>query len=435
MDVDSTDHPEELELETLTDSELDPFIDHVQHDVKIPTRKEALTARAQFLALCWSLFLIGWTDGSIGPLLPRIQKFYDVGFGSVSWIFVLGCTGVVLGALANMPLSDRLGLGNMLVLGSLFQIAAFSIQFLELSFPIFVLSFGLGGIGIAFQDASANGFIAILQNDSEYKMGFIHAAYGLGALAAPLSATHFSQLTHWSSHYLVSLSLALSNISILAGVFRFSAQDECLQQAGETMPNKTEEIQHDNKFGQLMKYKSVHFLALFLVVYIGVEVTIGGWIVTFLMIVRGGGPSSGYVSTGFFGGLTLGRVILVEVTKKIGSIYAIYVYTLLAIFFQLIVWLLPSFTGGAISVSIIGILLGPMYPIAMNHTARILPLHLVNGTIGWISACGAAGSALLPFVTGTVASKLGIGSLEPLVLVMMILLGIVWFLVPKEPAG
>ena len=28
------------------------------------------------------------------------------------------------------------------------------------------------------QDASANGFIATLQKDSEYKMGFIHAAYG-----------------------------------------------------------------------------------------------------------------------------------------------------------------------------------------------------------------------------------------------------------------
>ena len=55
------------------------------------------------------------------------------------------------------------------------------------------------------------------------------------------------------------------------------------------------------------------------------------------MVVREGGPSSGYVSTGFFGGkylrliiplflcvelffslgLTLGRVILVEVTKKV----------------------------------------------------------------------------------------------------------------------
>ncbi|KAF8805063.1 hypothetical protein BYT27DRAFT_7193599 [Phlegmacium glaucopus] len=310
-------------------------------------------------------------------LSDGVMKFDDVGFRSVSWIFILGCT--------ERSMSQTL-ICQMLVLRSLFQIAAFSIQFLELSFPIFVLSFGLCRIGITFQDASANGFIAILQNDSEYKMGFIHAAYGLGALATPLSATHFSQLTHWSSHYLVSLSLALLNISILAGVFRFSAQDECLKQAGETVPNKTEEIQHDNKFGQLMKYKSVHFLALFLVVYIGVEVMIGGWIVTFPMIVRGGGPSSGYVSTSFFGGLTLGRVILVEVTKK-------------------------------------------------NHTAHILPCHLINGTIGWISACRAAGSALLPFVTGTVASKLVIESLEPLVLVMMILLGIVWLMVPKEPAG
>ena len=39
----------------------------------------------------------------------------------------------------------------MLVVGCLFQIASFSIQFLELSFPLFVLSFGLGGIGMAFQ--------------------------------------------------------------------------------------------------------------------------------------------------------------------------------------------------------------------------------------------------------------------------------------------
>jgi len=330
-----------------------------------------------------------------------------------------------------MPLSDRLGLGKMLVVGSLFQIAAYCVQFLELSFPLFVLSFFLGGIGMAFQDASANGFIATLQNGSEYKMSFIHAAYGVGALAAPLSATYFSQLTNWSSHYLVSLSLAVSNIVILVWVFRFEAQDECLQKAGEIVPNKTEEI-HDNKFGDLMRNKTVHFLALFLMVYVGVEVTIGAWIVTFLMIVRGGGPWSGYVSTGFFGGLTLGRVILVEVTRKIGDIYAIYIYTLLAIFFQLIVWLLPSFTAGAVSVSIIGILLGPMYPIAINHTARVLPRHLVNGSIGWISACGAAGSALLPFVTGTMASKWGIESLQPLLLAMMIILATVWSLVPKK---
>jgi len=68
---------EQARVQTL--SELDPLICRVQHDVEIPTKKEARTARAQFLALCWSLFLIGWTDGSTGPLLPRIQIFYHVG--------------------------------------------------------------------------------------------------------------------------------------------------------------------------------------------------------------------------------------------------------------------------------------------------------------------------------------------------------------------
>ena len=80
----------------------------------------------------------------------------------------------------------------------------------------------------------------------------------------------------------------------------------------------------------------------------------------------------------------------------------------------MIVWLVPSFTAAAVSVSVIGILLGPMYPIAINHAARVLPRHLVNGTIGWMAACGVGGSALLPFITGTMASNLGIESLQPL---------------------
>jgi fucose permease len=52
---------------------------------------------------------------------------------------------------------------------------------------------------------------------------------------------------------------------------------ECLRQAGEIISNKlaSEEVQED-KFSQLMRNKTVHLLSLFLMVYIGVEVTIGG---------------------------------------------------------------------------------------------------------------------------------------------------------------
>jgi len=37
-----------------------------------------LIARIQFSSVCFSLFLAGWNDGAVGPLLPRIQQVYRV---------------------------------------------------------------------------------------------------------------------------------------------------------------------------------------------------------------------------------------------------------------------------------------------------------------------------------------------------------------------
>lgn len=79
MDVESTDHVQ---------SELDPLI---QHDVEVPTKQEAHVARAQFFALCWTMFLTGWVSSSTGPLLPRIQIFYDVSWSilySFNYLFL-----------------------------------------------------------------------------------------------------------------------------------------------------------------------------------------------------------------------------------------------------------------------------------------------------------------------------------------------------------
>ena len=81
---------------------------------------------------------------------------------------------------------------------------------------------------------------------------------------------------------------------------------------------------------------------------------------------------------------------------------------------ELIVWLVPSLIGGAVAVSFVGLLLGPLYPIAMNHAGRILPPQLLTGSIGWIAGFGQAGSAILPFITGAMASRVGVRSLQPL---------------------
>ncbi|TFK72064.1 hypothetical protein BDN72DRAFT_763858, partial [Pluteus cervinus] len=79
-----------------------------------------------------------------------------------------------------------------------------------------------------------------------------------------------------------------------------------------------------------------------------------------------------------------------------------------------------------------GMLLGPMYPLAMNYTGRVIPHRLLTGSIGWIAGFGQAGSALLPFMTGAISGKLGITSMHPLLIIMMVIMIGLWAIVPAE---
>lgn len=49
-------------------------------DTVIKTKAQRLRARIQFATLCWTFYLAGWNDGTTGPLLPRIQRVYGVGY-------------------------------------------------------------------------------------------------------------------------------------------------------------------------------------------------------------------------------------------------------------------------------------------------------------------------------------------------------------------
>ncbi|KAJ7108526.1 major facilitator superfamily domain-containing protein [Mycena epipterygia] len=377
------------------------------------------------------MFLAGWNDGTSGPLIPRIQKVYNVGFVMVSLTFVLACVGFIAGALANVHWSDKFGFGKMIVFGALCQIVTYTIQAPAPPFPLFVISFAINGVGVAIQNSQTNAYVASLRHNSELYMGMLHASYGAGALSSPLVATQFSQMQHWSFHYLVSLGLAILNVIVLTLVFRFRSQDECLGLVGEA-PGETGTSEHSN-FRQILSLKSVHLLAFFTLVYVGVEVTIGGWITTYIIQIRGGGPSAGYISSGFFGGIMFGRLGLLWLNQKIGERRVLYLYAGLAIGLELVVWFVPSLVGGAVAVSLIGVFLGPIYPLVMNHAGRVVPRWLLSGSIGWIAGFGQAGSAILPFITGVIASKTGIRALQPLLISMMALFPILWALVPAPP--
>ncbi|CCL99206.1 uncharacterized protein FIBRA_01221 [Fibroporia radiculosa] len=391
--------------------------------------KYRLNSRIQFAALCYCFFLEGWNDGSTGPLLPRIQRNYGIGFAIVSLLFVTNCIGFLSGAMMNVYLNHKFGFGKVLVIGSIFQLAAYVLLAPGGPFPIMCVAFSFAGFGIALQNAQANGFVGSLKEHARTKFGFLHASYGLGALVAPLVATYFSTARHWSFHYLISACIAVSNTIVLSAVFRFKTQDDVMAEAGQAAE---EPVTSDNLYHQIMRLKEVHYLAIFSLIYVGVEVSIGGWIVTFIEQERGGGASAGYISSGFFGGLMLGRIILMWLNRKIGERWVIVLYALIVIGLEVTVWVVPSLFENAIAVSFIGLLMGPMYPILMNHSTYILPKWLLTGCLGYIAGVGQAGSAVLPFITGLLSSKFGIASLQPFIVSMMSTMIVLWALVPKK---
>lgn len=70
--------------EAREDIELSPVTPSDQRIPDTPSQDQIAAfrrhGRIHFAALCYSSFLNGWNDGSTGPLLPRIEQNYHVGF-------------------------------------------------------------------------------------------------------------------------------------------------------------------------------------------------------------------------------------------------------------------------------------------------------------------------------------------------------------------
>ncbi|KAJ7677594.1 major facilitator superfamily domain-containing protein [Mycena rosella] len=385
-----------------------------------PSRRQIILARVQTITLCWAVFLAGFNDGSLGPLLPRIQRVYHVGYLIVSLLFVFQAIGAITGAVLTMTLTPKLGFGKIL---------GYSLQAAALPFPVFVLSCVLTGIGVSILDAQANGYVASVSRNPETRMGYVQAAYGAGIFAAPLVSTQFAQLQHWSFHYLVSLGLTFSNLLSLFLVFRGKTQNECLAQLGQAEVPKGDS--GHSHMRQILSIKAVHLMALFLFVHVGASIAISGWTVSFMVSVRGGGASAGYIAAGYAGGAVLGRIALIWVNKKIGETRGVYIYSIVAIGLQLVVWLVPSLISGAIAVAFVGLMTGPIYPLALNRAAKLFPPWLLTASMSWMAAMANVGGAVVPFIAGAVSSKAGLKSLEPLILAMLVTMLGLWTLIPN----
>ena len=136
-----------------------------------------------------------------------------------------------------------------------------------------------------------------------------------------------------------------------------------------------------------------------------------------------------YVATGFWLGITMGRLILHFPATKYGEKKMVLVYTFIALCIQFVFWyrslgssgrgpspsaprlqrpppgsrsdvccrFVPSVPVSAVSVALIGFFIGPIFPCAVALATKVLPGHLHVSVIGFIAAFGTPRSPRSPW--------------------------------------
>ena len=267
----------------------------------------------------------GMSDSAPGALIPYMEQDFHIGYAIVSLIFITNALGFILAAPLTQWLEHRLGRSRTVMVCQVPLFAGYLIMVCKAPFPAVVFSFFLIGLGIAVNLALNNVFIANLTNATEL-MGIIHGFYGVGGTVAPLIATALaSNGAHWTFFYFINLALTAFNLVLAGWDFKGYEMDMPVQALAAQHRDVEGLAKRKNLIWKAVKTKATLCGALFIFAYQGAEVSISGWIVSFLINYRNGDPAHvGYVSAGFWAGITVGRFVLSYPARRLGERLAVF---------------------------------------------------------------------------------------------------------------
>jgi fucose permease len=398
-------------------------------------------SRANMLRLVsagFSFFVAGVNDGSIGALIPYIIRQHDINTATASTIYAATFLGWLAAALANTHLCQYLDLGALLVLGALLQVVAHALRSWNPPFGLFVVSFLVVSLGQAFQDTHANTFVAQVKGAHRW-LAFIHAMYMGGCLVAPFVSTAIASAggpaqSPWYLFYTFPLGIGVANVALTVYAFRDTV---CLKKKGseEQLPAEGDASRNRDATDLIksaLTNLNVWLVSMFFFFYLGATLTANGWVVEYLVQVRNGDLSQmGYVPAGFNGGCLLGRLLLAEPTHRFGERKMVTIYCVIAVALQLVFWLVPNIIAASVAISFIGFVLGPLFATGISVGSKLFPAKIQSTALSFVFVVAQMGGCAFPVLTGILGSKVGVSTLQPVLIGLLVATTISWLLVPR----
>lgn len=251
------------------------------------------------VALSYITFvLVGLSSGVGGVLLPAQIDDYGLDKATIGTQFFAFSAGFMLSGSTAGPLIHRLGIRASLILGGGTFALAGLLTAVRPPFLAFLVIQIVAGYGTGIFESVLNSYLTDLPGATTL-LNRLHAFFGVGALLGPLLATWILTFLPWTAVWLV---LALVCLPLLIGFY-------LTLPAREAPPPATAE-EHAERSGLLAtasRQPAVLLGAVFLAVYVGLEISVGNWGFSFLVDEHGqSGLLAGYTVSGYWLGLTLG---------------------------------------------------------------------------------------------------------------------------------
>lgn len=429
-----TEDHESYELESQREDA--SFLAHPeQHQQPTNDWRESGRLQVQILISLFIFLIMGLNDQTLGTLLPTLIEVYATTQTRLSFVFVCQFIGYGLSAVLNDYVHFKIGRLGVLIVSSSCFIASYSVNALGhrwVPLWLFVVTPFVNGVSIGLIDSTLNVWCSLLVDHNEI-MGILHGCYGVGSvLAPPLISVILDRFSsRYEIYYMILLGLS---VVMLAGVVVFFRDETAAKHAHLVAQSKQDDAHDtDKSFAGLMTNRTILLFSMNLFLYLGAEISIGSWLLTYLKRVQHLGQIDASIVVSFFWvGLTVGRMLIGFVTKyfrnefranlaySVGSlatfaVYVVYSSTQHATVGQHLLLM------NKILMFATGFFIGPIFPTSSVFMIKILPVSLHIIGIGIVSCIGCTGSAILPFLVGLVADLSGFTTFP--VLVLLIILG------------
>ncbi|MBA6329391.1 sugar MFS transporter [Colwellia sp. MB02u-6] len=346
-------------------------------------------------------------------LIPHLKAIFDLSYSQAMLVQFCFFSAYFLVSIPAGKIVKKVGFQKGIVLGLIVAAIgcfAFYPAAAMHSYPVFLLALFILASGITILQVSANPYVSILGNPktASSRLTMTQAFNSLGTTVAPFFGAYLildqvaesMSVAQQAESVQLPYVLLAGLLLILAAIFSYIKLP--------VVEHIEESVSEKPIAGSAWQYRHLVLGAIGIFVYVGAEVSIGSFLVSFFNDPNIAGleesQAAKYIAY-YWGGAMVGRFIGAAVMQKLAAGKVLAFNAFMAVILMIIT-ILASGQIAMLAILLVGLCNSIMFPTIFSLAINGLGQHTSQGS--GILCLAIVGGAILPLVQGVLADSIGL---------------------------